>query len=273
MAAGKREEGRVPGGKPRETARIDELMDRASEHLAQRRYFDAERECLESLNRAFAILDYEHMARILLPLQESRRQKRDLAVDAGEVFRVNGELPSGKSLRAGCYLVEPPRVGIDGRLLREEADRRKVPAIIVVREPTTREGLWPIVALGPVTVRTRVHPPALGKPPTQGRRSKTDGAADAQPPDEPLPPPDWFLRASEALGDTAIAQVEPTSPIASRIQALLERMHAHPDHEKLHQLLADACREASRLVPAVPRPRRPKPVPAADPAELGEDVV
>ncbi len=217
--------------RPRDAERIDTLMEKASRDLAACRYFEAERACVEALARAHAAGDYERMARIVMPLQEARRQKRDMAFDATEeVTLVNDALPSGRALRPGCYLVAPPRVGVDGRALREAADRKKVPTIIVVREPTTRDGLWPIVAIGPVTFRARVQPPP--------------GGPDA------LPTREWMLEANEALGDAGIAQVPPGADPYTRADMLYERLQAHPDHEKLHQFLADACREAARS----PRP-------------------
>lgn len=243
--------------KSKDAARIDELMDRASEQLVARQYFDAEVACADALQRAYAIGDYERMARILLPLQECRRQKRDLARDARAVFRVAGEMPSGRALKRGCYLVEPPRVGLDGRLLREEADRRKIPVIVVVREPTTRAGLWPVVAIGPVTIRTRVPQPdpATSKP----RRSRRIGAPGADPL-QGLPDPDWFLRACETIGDSAMAQIADESVPSVRVQALFDRLQSHPDHEKLHQGLEAACRDAARIALAPPKIRRPRPI-------------
>lgn len=214
----------------KDAERIDALMERASRELVSRRYFEAERDCVEALARAHAAGDYERMARIVMPLQEARRQKRDMAFEAGEVTLVTGALPSGRALKPGCYLVAPPRVGVDGRALREAADKKKVPTIVVVREPTTRDGLWPIVAIGPVTFRARVRPP--------------EGGPDA------LPSREWMVEATEALGDAGIAQVPPDADPYTRADMLYERLQAHPDHEKLHQFLADACREAARS----PRP-------------------
>lgn len=243
--------------KSKDAVRIDELMDRASEQLVARQYFDAEANSIDALQRAYAIGDYERMARILLPLQECRRQKRDLARDSRAVFRVSGEMPSGRSLKPGCYLVEPPRVGLDGRLLREEADRKKVPVIVVVREPTTRAGLWPVVAIGPVTIRTRVPQPDLAAAkPKRSRRAESTGGDPAAG----LPDPEWFIRAGEAIGDAAIAQVADETVPSVRVQALFDRLQANPDHEKLHQALEAACRDAARIALAPPRVRRPKPI-------------
>lgn len=242
--------------------RIDSVMDRASKALVHRRYFEAERHCVESLEAAFMAHDYERMARILMPLQEARRQKRDMAVDAGIVHLIDNELPPAEAIEPGLYLVQPPRVGLDGRTLREMADRQEVPVVIVVREPTTRAGLCPIVALGPVTVRTRITPPealiretevvgagvrtgvaAVAKPAcrTAGSKRKAVQAGPA------VPSIEWMLWACEQLGDSAIAQINPARNPVQRVEDLLLRLQAVPDHEKLHQRLAEACAEAAAL--------------------------
>lgn len=243
-------------------------MEQASQHLVHRRYFEAEQLCIEALRRSHAIRDYDRLARLVLPLQEARRQKRDLALDAGDVFLVNGEMPDESRLRPGCYLVAPPRVGVDGRLLREAADRRHVPIVVTVREPTTREGLWPIVAVGPTTIRTKVPPPPPQPLPTVGKGGKVKARAGtktrkAAAPVDPqpaapasanvaLPPPRWFAEANEALGDAAIANLNPSAHPTSRVDSLIELLEAHPDHEKLHQRLEEAARAAARD----PRPPR-----------------
>ncbi len=234
--------------------RVDALMEQASKALVARRYFEAERLAVSALRKAHTRRDYERMGRILLPLQEARRQKRDLAFDAaksGAVFVVDAEVPSGRKLVPGCYLVAPPRVGLDGRQLREAADRREVPVIVTVREPTTRDGLWPVVALGPVTVRAKVTPPT-----SPGKKGKSGGpkavaSKGAKPSKagavtvgvDPPPTPEWFLEANEHLGDAGSALAIQSSPHA-RVDALMNALEAIPDHEKLHQRLMDAAREA-----------------------------
>ncbi|MGD9690462.1 MAG: hypothetical protein AB7K52_12050 [Phycisphaerales bacterium] len=229
-------------------ARIDAIMNKASRALVERRYFDAERLSVEALEAAHALRDYERMARICLPLQEARRQKRDLAADAGDVFVIEGELPKPGKIRAGCYLVRPPRVGLDGRMLREMCDAREAPAIVLVREPTTRSGTWPVVALGPVTIRAYVPPPAARAERRRGsKRSAGVSAVGAAGTAEPVPDVAWFLAASEALGDAALASLDPGRAALSRIDDILARLQTHPNHEKLHQALIAACETAARL--------------------------
>jgi len=230
-------------------------MERASAALVERRYFDCERHCLEALELAHQQPDYERMARICLPLQEARRQKRDQAADSRRIFVVDDQLPAPDQLRAGCYLVKPPRVGLDGRMLREMCEKKDIPAIVITREPTTRTGFWPIVALGPITIRTRIGPPpAETRPTTKPRKKKATepvepapvSAATAPSADDVLPPVEWFLAAAEVLGDAAIASVDPARPAYARVEDLLMRLGTVPDHEKLHQRLAEACMQALR---------------------------
>ncbi len=258
-------------------ARIDSIMERASHALVERRYFDAERLCLDALELAHRDGVYERMARICLPLQEARRQKRDLAADAREVFLIDDQLPKPGKLHPGCYLVRPPRVGLDGRLLREMADHKQVPIIVLVREPTTRTGMWPIVALGPVTVRTHVAAPEPAAAPAspanrKGKGVKKRSVAAPMPAEpasvsagDPLPQVEWFLAACEALGDAAIASVDPARGAVGRVEDLLMRVAACPDHEKLHQALAAACEAAARI-PEKERRRAAAPI-----DELGDE--
>lgn len=233
-------------------AKIDAMMEQASRALVARDYFACERLAVGALRRANQEQDFERMARIILPLQEARRLKRQMALDTDRVAIVDSEIPHGKTLVSGCYLVVPPRVGVDGRLIREQADESRVPVVVVVREPTSRDGLWPLVAVGPVTVRAKVAPPAPRpvKPPKKlkaGKKATPAPSAPAAAPPAPAPQPpspEWFAKACEELGDAAISQVAATLPAAARVAALLDRLEAHPSHEKLHQRLEEACREA-----------------------------
>jgi len=206
--------------------KIDELMERASRALAETRYFECERLALEALDLAHASHDYDRMARLLLPLQEARRQKRLAAIDTGKLYRIS-ELPSAtRKLKPGCYLIEPPLVGADGRDLRDRANQQEVPVFIVVREPKTRLGDWPIVMIGPVTVRTKVEPPEK----------------------EEAPDIAWMIEAAEALGEEALSTVDPQADIFEQVEQLLDRLGTVTEHEKLHQALEAACREAAAEV-------------------------
>ena len=138
--------------------KIDALMEQAGKALQEGSYFEAERLSRDALERSHQADDFERMARIALPLQEARRQKRMLAVDSGRLKRLT-DLPDDMALEPGAYLIEPMLVGANGRDLRDRADAEEVPVLVVVREPETQLRLWPIFMIGPGTVRTTVDPP------------------------------------------------------------------------------------------------------------------
>lgn len=212
---------------------VDEIMERASRALEGTSYFDAARLARDGLTRARRAADFGRMARIILPLQEARRQIREAAADTDRVAIVT-ELTRA-ALEPGAYLVQPPLIGVDARDIRERAERRRSPVIVVAREPLTRDGLWPIVAIAPTTIRAKVVPP------WPLERVEASPSKD-QPP--AAPPMSWMLAAGEALGDAAIAGVPTDLPPAWRVDDLLDALDAIPDHEKLAQALAAACRDA-----------------------------
>ena len=226
---------------------IDAMMDRVCGLMAAAEYFDAERLALRSLRAARRNLDFERMARIVLPLQEARRQKRGAALDAGVVALVRTADAIPRPLVPGCYLLQPPMIGRDGRTLRETLDRKRLPAAVLTREPLTRTGRWPIVGVGPMVVRTQVAPPW----PIE-RVEKSISKDD----DRRLPPVEWFAAASEALGDAALAAMVEGDHPHYRVDDLLDFLDAHPEHEKLHQALEGACRAAiGTPEPELPRRR------------------
>ena len=156
---------------------------------------------------------------------EARRQRRLAAIDAsgGEVRLQRQISQEIESADPGVHLIVPHGVGADARRLRICALQTEVPALVVCREPDTMRGLVPIVAIGPVTVRAQVEPPA-----------------DPESPDLA-----WVLAAQEALGDAAIDNLDPALSGPDRIEALREALESVPDHERLHQALAAALREAA----------------------------
>lgn len=229
---------------------IDQLMERASSALVATLYFEAEALALKALERAAAAGDFGRMARICLPLQEARRQKREQALDADRTFILDALPRRNHPIEPGCYLLEPPLIGIESADFRALCDRRKVPALVLCREPLTGLGRWPIVGVSgsdreSLVIRVQVAPPA--------GPAANAGNASAGP--RPGPPPSWFIATQEALGDAAIAKISPKLPWDYRALDLMEYLRAVPDHEKLHQALMEACHQASRG-PVSGKPRR-----------------
>lgn len=228
---------------------IDRLMERASVALQHTSYFEAEALCARALEKARRANDFERVARICLPLQEARRQIRDHAYDRGTVRLISAASDVSDPLEPGCYLLQPPLIGLDARTLWQLGLRRRIPLVALAREPLTRDGRWPIVAVSEVSVRMKVAPPGPVER-VESRMAKDDFRADI--------PVAWFVQVYEQLGDSAIASVDPREPAAWRVDDLLERLDALPFHEKLHQALAETARQAMREpLPLTPR-RRPQ---------------
>jgi hypothetical protein len=229
---------------------IDELMARASGELARGEYFAAEATCLLAVRRCSRDCDFERLARVVLPLQESRRQIRQLACDAGRTTLLRRLPGRGAALEPGCCLLEAPILGVEARAFRDFARGKRVPVLVLCKEPTTSAGKWPIVGVGsgqpfPVVARVLVDPPEHLK-----------GVKDLSlVPSEQLPDASWFMATQEALGDAAIVKVRLLWPADHRVFDLLEYLDAVPDHEKLHQALEQTCREAT-VSPRSPYPRR-----------------
>lgn len=231
---------------------IDAVMERASEMLAATRYFDAATLCVEALRQARAADDFGRMARICLPLQEARRWIRQEALDTGVVHVVGSTKDLPDQITPGCYLVQPPLVGIDARQLRHRVWEGGVPVFVLCREPMNRAGEWPIVGVGDRIARVRIEPPEQAE--------RVEGEGRPMTGDRLTGPisSDWFAEAGEALGDRAIvdaeASAEPEDPLAWHVDDLLDYIEACPEHEKLLQALARTCKAA--IGTATPEDRR-----------------
>ena len=233
---------------------IDSTMERASALLLATRYFECERMCLRALGLAVRLKDWDRLARVCMPLQECRRLIRQQAMDAaagGSIHVISSAGEFSAKSGAGFYLVQPPLIGADARRMRELLWHRSVPCLVLAREPMTRAGLWPVVAVGERSYRAQVRPPEGVVWTGQGVRR--DGALAGA---SGVPGVAWFVSSGEALGDAAFATVDPSLPAAWRVEDILRALGAFPDHEKLHQHLEAACRAAMREpAPAEPRPR------------------
>jgi hypothetical protein len=204
--------------------KVDEIMERAEAALRRSQWFEAERLAHRAAELARAQEDFGLLARVCLPLQEARRQRILEATGNRKLTVLDADITEDMPLKPGCYLVQPPTVGADARRLRLAALRREIPVAVLCREPRSRMGLCPIVAIGQVTVRTRIDPPK----------------------DWDRPDHKWFLGAMEQLGDAAIEMLDTGLELDRQVDFLLAALDAVPDHEKLHQLLASVCREAAK---------------------------
>lgn len=203
--------------------RIGDVAPKADRALSSADTFDAERLLNKTLASARAAHDYERMASVIPALLEARTQRLKAALALKRITIIDGPVGEDVKVSAGCYLIQPPQVGADGRRLRLAAFEQNVPVAIVCHEPLARVKLLPVVALSPnITVRTKVMPPKnLNKPDMT-----------------------WFMGAMEALGAFAIETLDPSMSAERRMDGLLDRLDALPEHEGLHHALQQACMDA-----------------------------
>ena len=204
---------------------IQDLHEKARQALDESLAFEAERLAGKALQLARQERLFDRMAEVVTTLQEARRSRIEPALAIAKVVVLDEPFDDQVTIKPGCYLVRPPLVGADTRRLRLLAHSREISVAVVCREPSTQLRLCPIVAIGTgATVRTKIDPP--------------------EDPDHPAM--DWFLDAMHALGDWAIETLDAGSDVEKRVDALLSRLDAIPDHDGLHECLRATCLEAER---------------------------
>ena len=209
--------------KTRHNKRLESMLTRTDTALKQSAWFEAERLALKAMEAAREACDFELMARACTPLLEARRNRVQMTLEVPGKTRVLDEIEAEPKIRAGLVMVQPPAVGADGRRLRVAALHEETPLLVVIREPLTRLGQCPIVAVGRITVRAYVDPP----------RSEKNPSAK------------WMMSALESLGEAAIDSMVEREDPAANVDALLARLDSVPEHEGLHQMLAQACMVAA----------------------------
>ena len=244
-------------------------MDGASEALFRRDYASCERACWRALSAAYRNEDWPRFARILMPLQEARRQRRIIAAEGTlrlGTRDLTGDVADGLDhAEAAWWVVTPPHTIADaGRLLRTARDRDR-PVVVMFAErggiASSAEGAadesgntsaevsgdMP-TGTGRWVFRSLTHPTLthLAAAPPEAWCDRWLAPEQARslslPRHESVHPPDWLQDRAERLGDAALDAV--THPVGSRdrVEALLEHLEAAPDHELLHQHLEAAAR-------------------------------
>ena len=239
---------------------LNTIMERASAALADRDYAGGEAACVEALAAARRAGDWAYYHRILLPLQECRRQRRMIAVDAGALLGTFDRGGSGlvsllDERPAGCAVVTNPHKPTDAGALRGEARARGLNWQVLFAETgVDAQGGWRVIAMDASGRPPDPEVSCVCRPPLEawrGRWVEPGGDRGARHRDTEVQAlsrcgsasaADWFLDATEALGDAAIASVRAPLGGVERVAALEALLACVPDHEKLHQRLADAAR-------------------------------
>jgi len=246
---------------------ISQTMESASEALRRMDYLECEARCLEALGAARRQSRWADYRRILLPLQECRRQRRMIAAE-GVVRLGTAGLAGGPAdwlgqMDSGCVVVTHPHGRDEARALEQAArTRRRYLEVLWSDGPTDGES-WRIRSFaGPDITCTVPAPPASWRArwlaagtgegantdPVAGKNAAHAGPGGPKPANATaavkpaLTPADWFLNAGEALGDAVLAEVKAPAGAVQRVIELERGLAAATDHELLHQHLADAAR-------------------------------
>jgi len=202
---------------------LDAIMERASKALAGMDYLSCETLCLEALVEARQADNFGYYARVLLPLQEARRQRRMISAE-GDVClgSTSAGFDPGVWLgehQAGCIVLTHPHTKKDARALVRRIREEKRYVEILFADNAEDAPNWTLRSYeGPETM-CQVSRPTPDEPPAQ-----------------------WFLHASEQLGDAAIRAIDESVQGRSAVDELEARLRVLPDHELLHQRLAEAAR-------------------------------
>ncbi len=225
---------------------LDAIMDDASRALVAMDYLTCEARCIEALGQARAAEDWSYYARILLPLQEARRQRRMIAAE-GTIRVGTPDLKDEPAtwlerLSPGCVVMTPPHTPDQAGQLQQLARRRRLHVEVLFAEPG--QSAWRLR-----TSAGRVAECDFRPPPVECLHRWLSDPADGRRQDAA----EWFIDATEALGDALIEGVGEAPGTRGRIVALESCLDAMTDHEKLHQRLADAAR-AMKHHPDMPTP-------------------
>ncbi|MEO0477624.1 MAG: hypothetical protein AAF085_16895 [Planctomycetota bacterium] len=214
---------------------IDQIMEDASQALVEMFYARCEILCLEALQQARGESDWGMVRRILLPLQEARRQKRQAAIDGPVLLGTPDPTKSPEWLleqECGCVVITKPFNQTLANSMWMFIHHAGLPVEILLADNASSDSSWRITSFSNPAIYTDL--PA----PDPSWIGKALSSADMNPPT----PAHWFMRASEAIGNAAIDAVTDEPGTVERFDALAAALSAVGDHELLHQALADAAK-------------------------------
>lgn len=228
------------------TRTLDDIMEDASTALVKMDYLACESLCMEALAEARRRGAWDYYARVLLPLQESRRQRRIIAAEGVVALGVNAADPQTRvtldALDAGSVVLTKPSSAADARALADRTRRDRKHVEVLLADSDAADGTWAIRSFAGPTVTCR-----LPAPPREWiNRFLRPGEVRVKPGTPADSPGAWFVHATESLGDAALAVIDPNLAGAARVAAIEQCLEVVTDHEIIHQRLADAARDLAR---------------------------
>ncbi len=237
-------------------------MEKASAALLERDYLTCELYAERALTEARRLESWDDYARILMPLQESRRQRRMIAAEGWMIFgpervqtvldslAASGPAPGPKpyssagkqpgEIYAAQIVVTAPLGAPEARQIWKEAVRRRLWIEVLLAEgsgPSRTVRSWRDREIAASITAPEGCPIGSWLEPEQAvSQGKTS-----------ISPSAWFQDAAETLGDAAVAMQAERSSSVAKLDRLAQAIDAVPDHEILHQRLADVARDLHRL--------------------------
>lgn len=215
---------------------LDEHMETASRALAELDYARCESLCVEALRQARDASDWVMYQRVLLPLQEARRQRRQAALDGPILLgtpRQEDELPSQiDEIEQGCIVLTWPLTTNDAKSISETLRENKQPVELLFADNAADAPTWRITSFAGPGLSIDLPAP----------KSEWIGQWIDPSSIDPPTPAHWFMQASEALGNVALAVIEAMPGSREYLQALEAALACVDDHEILHQRLAAAAK-------------------------------
>ncbi len=181
-----------------------------------------EKRAIAAVDSARSSQNWDALIGALHELSDARQEIAKRAKN-GKRVRLIESLDEANAIKeAGRYLVRPPLVGRDAALVHHALKEKKISSLFVCREPTTKLGLCPIVALGSgVTVRVQIDEPKCTDKPTCA----------------------WFDHALSELGAHVVEEAEKQGEEVRQLDFLLAHLPAVATYKPAY-LAAIACSKA-----------------------------
>ncbi len=211
-------------------------METASQALAELDYARCESLCVDALGQARQAADWVMYQRVLMPLQEARRQRRQAALDGpillGTPKDEQDVAAQVADIEQGCVVLTWPCTATDAKAIGDAVRDGNRPIELLFADNASDSATWRVTSFaGP---QISVDLPA---PKSDWVGQWVDPAAIAPP-----TPAHWFMQASEALGNVALAAIDAKTGSLAYLQALEHALSCVDDHEILHQRLASAAK-------------------------------
>ena len=173
--------------------------------------------------------------RVLLPLQEARRQRRQAALDGPILLGTPSDQDIAtqiKDLEQGCIVLTWPTTSADVVALANEVRLGKQPIELLFADNASISTSWRITSYAGPGLSIDLPAP----------KSEWIGQWIDPSSINPPTPAHWFMQASEALGNAALAAIDALPGSTDYLEALEDALACVDDHEILHQRLASAAK-------------------------------